>query len=65
LDSETPESNHPEHHLDFIESQSQCCLCGSDMNFDYDIQWENSTVVQKSACSLCGISPKDQEHTIH
>lgn len=56
---------HPEHHLNFIEEQNQCCLCGSDMDFEYQTQHEQGRILQKSKCSLCGISPKDQEHTIH
>jgi len=65
MDPENQYPARPEHHLDFIDEQSQCCLCGSQMEFDYDIQPEDSKILQKSICSMCGISPKDQEHTIH
>ena len=50
---------------DFIEEENSCCLCGSDLAFDYELDHIQQTVIEKAHCSVCSVPLKDKEHPVH
>ena len=53
------------HQEDYIEVESQCCLCGTDLMFHYDFDPIIHEVKERAHCPSCGVQLKERDHTIH
>ena len=53
------------HQEDYMEIENSCCLCGSDLAFEHDIDAFTLVVKEKAHCTTCGIQLKEKEHLLH
>ncbi len=50
---------------DFIEIESQCCLCGTPLVFVHESVLETAAIKEKAHCPCCKVQLKEKEFTIH
>ena len=53
------------HQQDYMEVENHCCLCGTELIFEHDVDNESSKIQEKAQCPCCKIRLKDKEHIIH
>lgn len=49
----------------FVEAQTSCCLCGHDLEFDHEMDFQNQKIVEQAHCPGCHIKTKSSEHRLH
>lgn len=52
-------------HEDFVDSENNCCLCGSDLAFEHETDLLTLTVREEAHCPTCGVQLKEKEHILH
>ena len=50
---------------DYIELESTCCLCGTELIFEHELDDTAIKVQEKAQCPCCKIQLKDKEFIIH
>ncbi len=50
---------------DFIEIESQCCLCGTPLVFTHESSQELVAIKEKAHCPCCKVQLKEKDFTIH
>jgi len=53
------------HQEDYVEVENSCCLCGSDLAFQHEIDAFTLVVKEKAHCTTCGVQLKEKEHLLH
>lgn len=51
-----------EEHQSFIEDQSHCCLCGTELLFKHEIDYATLKVTEEADCPSCKVRLKTKEH---
>ena len=51
--------------IDYIELETQCCLCGTTLQFEHQFDDSALRVQEKAQCPSCNIRLKDKEFLIH
>ena len=54
-----------EAHEHVIEDQNHCCLCGTALKFDHQIDYLSLKIKENSHCPSCAIRMKSKEHSLH
>lgn len=49
----------------FIEDETQCALCGTDLLFQYQIEPLTLVVDETACCPSCKIQMKNRSHKLH
>lgn len=50
--------------MDFIEVESHCCLCGTELIFTHELDDTASQVTEQAQCPCCNILMKEKEFSI-
>jgi len=50
---------------DYLEVESTCCLCGTELYFEHSQDEMASTIKEKAQCPCCNIQLKDKDFIIH
>lgn len=50
---------------DFLEVENQCCLCGSELTFNHELDETAQLLKEKAFCPCCKIQLKDKDFIIH
>lgn len=64
LDLQSPSDQFTDKDL-FLESENQCCLCGSDIEFEHIYDFAEHSVTETAHCSKCQIQLREGVHTLH
>ncbi len=49
----------------FLENETTCCLCGSDLHFKHEIDFSEHKITEFAACSNCHVELRTRESTLH
>ena len=49
----------------FLESQTTCCLCGHELEFYHQMDFQNQKVTEEALCTGCHIKSKSHQHNLH
>jgi hypothetical protein len=49
----------------FIMEQTQCPICGTELEFYFEKLAPQMTIIEKTCCPACGISAKAKSHQLH
>lgn len=47
-----------------IEGHNTCCLCGSDLKFQHQIDYMTLVVKEEAHCPSCRIQMRQRDHTL-
>ncbi len=62
----TQEQQQDQHqHLDFIELQNNCPLCGGQLEFKVQAQRESFSVREEASCPTCDVLARIKDHKMH
>lgn len=48
----------------FVEDHTTCCLCGTELKFDFNIDHTQNKVLEQAACPCCHVQMKQKEHNL-
>lgn len=49
---------------DYIEIENHCCLCGTELQFQFQTDETASKLKEKAHCPCCNIQLKEKEYSI-
>lgn len=50
---------------DYLEIETHCCLCGTELVFEHQQDDTAAKVQEKAHCPSCHIQLKEKDHIIH
>ena len=50
---------------EFVDNETSCCLCGTELTFHHEVDWLTQKVKEKAQCPSCGVQTKEKEHQLH
>ncbi|MCB0378770.1 MAG: hypothetical protein KDD33_09780 [Bdellovibrionales bacterium] len=53
------------HQEDYIEVENHCCLCGTELVFQFEPSEEIHLIKERAHCPCCNVQLKEREHVIH
>jgi hypothetical protein len=57
-------TSHKEEHEPIIEDQNHCCLCGTALKFQHQVDYLNLTVKEDGHCPSCQVRLKSRDHRL-
>lgn len=54
-----------QHHVEaFLDDQTSCCLCGSELKFEFAVDHTSNKVQEQATCTGCHVQMKQKEHNL-
>ncbi|MEM7645578.1 MAG: hypothetical protein AAF203_01600 [Pseudomonadota bacterium] len=48
----------------YIDVENHCCLCGTPLHFEHEVDMEENKVIEKAHCPCCKVSLKENKFSI-
>lgn len=64
MDSNKTYVSEREEHEAIIEDETRCCLCGTELEFEHNIDYSTLRIKEVAHCPSCAIKMKTREHSL-
>lgn len=60
----TQDNSQVQHRDAFIDDQTSCCLCGSELKYEFSVDHTQNKVQEQATCPCCHVQMKQKEHNL-